>query len=251
MTKRQTNSRRVKADLGEEKAIKPKFKEEREERINKNPLRPRNETQKAYQEAIESKPIVIATGYPGSGKSFVPATIACDRYSLGLINKIYLVRPAVSKSKSLGFFAGTLEEKSSIWLGEIISIFKERLGRETLEIALKHKDIEFIPLEVVKGRSLKDCFVLVDEAEDITIEEARKLVTRVGENCTMVLSGDIGQSDLGSESGLRFLRNLVNKYPDLAEITGIVDFNSPTDIIRSKACRLWTISFVKEGIGKY
>ncbi len=184
-----------------------------------------------------------------SHNTFIPTVMACDKYRLNEIEKIYLVRPFISKSKSPGFYAGSLQEKASVWLGEIISVMRERLGNGTLEHALNKQDIEFLPLEVVKGRSLKNCFVIVDEAEDITKEEARKLVTRVGENCTMVLSGDIGQSDLNSESGLKFIKDLGLSNPTLEKTVGILDFNRKSDIVRSEVCKLWTIAFADEGLG--
>jgi phosphate starvation-inducible PhoH-like protein len=246
------NNRRSKAARGEEKTISPKFMEQRQQKINAAPLKPRNPEQKMYLKYLEEgKPVIIVTGYPGTGKSYLGAAFACDKYRKGDIDKIFLVRPATSKSKSLGFFAGTLAEKSAAWLGEVLSVFKERMDKGALEEAIKHEEIEFIPLEVIKGRSLKDCIVLVEEAEDITVEEARKLLTRIGHNCTMILSGDIGQTDLTQESGLRFLRNMAIANPQLEELTGLIDFNRPEDIVRSEACKKWTMAFIQEGIGDY
>lgn len=253
MTKRNAprNTRKTKEASGQGKVIQQKFMEQRVERINAAPLKPWNDEQKKYLQYLDSKSIIIATGYPGTSKTYLPTAWACDKYRVGDIDKIYLVRPATSKSKSLGYFAGTLQEKSAVWLGEVLSIFKDRLGPDALEIAIKRGDLEFVPLETLKGRSLKNCIVLVEEAEDITIEEARKLVTRVGDNCTMILSGDIGQSDLSGTSGLKFLREVTLKNPELEKFTGLVDFNRPGDIVRSEACKNWTLALIREGIGGY
>lgn len=246
---RKSSTRKAKDARGESRQISGKHLEERQERINESPLKPLNEVQAEYIKLIQEKTLVLATGYPGTSKTYIPTVMACDQYALGEIDKIYLIRPPISKSKSLGFFGGSLEEKAANWLGESLAVIKERLGQGMFELALKRDDLEFIPLEVLKGRSLKKCFVLVDEAEDITSEEARKLVTRIGEGCTMVLSGDIGQVDLPTKSGLRFLKEVAERNPELEDITGLVDFNRPSDIVRSYACRQWTMALVREGIG--
>lgn len=247
-TARRTSTRSAKEARGEGRQVSEKFLAERKDKINNSPLKPMNELQAEYIRLIRDKTLILATGYPGTSKTYIPTVMACDQYALAEINKIYLIRPPVSKSKSLGYWSGSLEEKAANWLGESLAIIKERLG-DSFEVALKHGDLEFIPLEVLKGRSLKNCFVLVDEAEDITIEEARKLVTRIGENCTMVLSGDIGQVDLPTKSGLRFLKEVAEKNPELEVSTGLVDFNRPSDIVRSDVCRNWTMALVREGIG--
>ena len=249
-TARKTSTRSSKESRGESRKVSDKHLEERKDKVNQRPLKPMNEGQAEYIRLIQENTLILATGYPGTSKTFIPTVMACDLYALTEINKIYLIRPPISKSKSLGFWSGSLEEKAANWLGEALAVIKERLGQSTFEIALKQGDIEFIPLEVLKGRNLKNCFVLVDEAEDITVEEARKLVTRIGENCTMVLAGDIGQVDLPTKSGLRFLKEVAEKNPELESSTGLVDFNRPSDIVRSEVCRNWTMALVREGIGE-
>ncbi len=198
-----------------------------------------------YDLTVPETSSFIANGIV-SHNTFIPTVIACDKYRKGEIDKIYLIRPFISKSKSPGFYAGTLQEKASIWLGEIVSVMKDRLGNDALELALRHGDVEFLPLEVLKGRSLKSCFVICDEAEDITVEEAKKIVTRVGENCTMVLSGDIGQVDLSSESGLKYLKELAEENPELEKTVGVVDFNQAGDIVRSETCKVWTMAIYRK-----
>jgi len=244
-------TRRVKEMSGETRSISDKDLENRRDKVNANPLKPLNEGQALYMRYIEEKSLILATGYPGTSKTYLPTVMACDSYTLGDIDKIYLIRPAVSKSKSLGFWSGSLEEKAANWLGESLSIMKERLGNGVFEVALKRGDLEFIPLEVLKGRSLKNCFVLVDEAEDITVEEARKLVTRIGKNCTMVLAGDIAQVDLSTTSGLKFLKDVAEANPELEKYTGIVDFNRPSDIVRSDECKLWTLALSRSDTGSH
>ncbi len=239
-------NRRQKELSGEGKVVKAKFREERHQQINDSPLKPMNELQAEYIKLLREKSVVIATGYPGSSKTFIPTVMACDEYRAGNINKIYLVRPAVSNSKSHGYMAGDKVEKCKHWLGPVLSTMNERLGPETVDIAIRHEDIDFIPLEMIKGWSFKNCFVILDEAEDITKEEAVKFMTRIGENCTVVLAGDVGQSELKERSGLKALLEALEKNHHLYENTGWVDFNRPSDIVRSKVCKEWTMAIYND-----
>src|SRR5690606_3365321 len=123
-----------------------------------------------------------ATGYAGTSKTYVPTVMAADLFKLNQIQKIIITRPAVSTSKSLGFFKGSETEKLSVWLNSVIPIFKDRLGAVAFELALETKDVEFVPLEVIKGMSINNAWVLCEEASDLTKEEVIKLITRMGKN---------------------------------------------------------------------
>lgn len=237
-------TRRAVKKLEVEKTIKPKFAEERNNIIP--PLVPMNPLQAQYIKFIQEKKLVIATGYPGSSKTFVPTTMACDMWRKGEIDRIFLTRPNISNSKSLGFFGGSLVEKMTNWLMPVLDIMNRRLGRNVVEIAIKNGDIAFIPLEVIKGMSFgPDTFVICDEAEDIDVEMAKILVTRMGGGI-MVLCGDIEQSALRGNSGLAKIKQMVEKYPQLEQCTGLVDFNRPSDIVRSIECKEWILAFRKE-----
>ena len=221
-----------------------KHMEQREQEIVSKRLVPMNQKQDKYINLIEDKDMVIATGWAGTSKTYIPTVMACDWLRLGKIKKIVFTRPNISNSKSLGMFKGDLIEKMSQWLMPVIGILRERLGEGALEIALKRGDIEFVPLEVLKGYSAQDCVFICDEAEDLTIDEAKKLVTRQGRNCKLILAGDITQSELKEKSGLRHLLNMIGKYPTLD--VGVIDFNNIDDIVRSEACKQWIIAFRKE-----
>ena len=139
-----------------------------------------------------------------------------------------------------------MQQKMSFWLMPILSTLYERLGREVVDIYIKHGDISFVPLETIKGMSFsKRSMVLCDEAEDLTVVEAKSIVTRQGEG-SMVLSGDLEQSALKEGSGLLWLKNMVEKNPLLEDTTGFVDFNRPSDIVRSEACKAWILAMRKE-----
>lgn len=227
-----------------ERTIKEKFLDERAGNVT--PITPLNDLQAEYIKLIHHKRLIIATGFPGTSKTFLPTVIACDKWRTGEIKRIYLTRPNISDSKSLGFFSGDLVEKMSNWLLPVLDVMYARLGRAVVEIAIKNGDISFVPLEVIKGMSFpKDTFVICDEAEDLTVREARAVVTRQG-GCTMVICGDLEQSALSEKSGLLYLKNLVEKYPHLADYTGFVDFNRPSDIVRSLECKAWILAMRKE-----
>ena len=225
-----------------ERKIKEKFEEER----NPSVIRPLNAAQKEYMRLIREKDVVVATGYAGTSKTFLPTSLACDEFRNGNISQIFLVRPNVSNSKSLGYFSGSLEEKSAVWLAPVLSIVNNRIGKGATEIAIKRGDIAFVPLEVIKGYSFENAWVIVDEAEDITEEEAKKIITRVGKNCKIILAGDISQSELKDRSGLRKLIKLLEDHPELENYAGHIDFNRPSDIVRSDVCREFILAFNRD-----
>ena len=230
-------------DVPRTRVIKEKFMDERVGTVQK--LVPLNEKQRDYIYKINTKAMVIATGFAGTSKTYIPTVMACEAYRSGAVKKIVFTRPNVSNSKSLGMFKGDLIEKMSQWLMPVIGILRENLGENVLEIALKRGDIEFVPLEVIKGYSASDCYFICDEAEDLSADEAKKVVTRQGKNCKMILCGDVSQSELKERSGLKVLTEMVKKYPHLD--VGLVDFNNINDIVRSKQCKEWIIAFNKEG----
>lgn len=234
---------------GERRVIKDKFCEKRGEEISDSPLRPLNAKQKLYMEMLsdDSIPLVLASGYAGTSKTYIPTVMACDALRSGQIDKIVFTRPNISNSKSLGFYGGSLLEKVSNWLLPVLDILRERLGQNNLELYIKHGDIVFIPMEVIKGYSANDCIFICDEAEDLTIDEAKKLVTRQGKNCKTVLCGDVSQSELKERSGLKYIMDMAKRHNNLT--LGLIDFNDTSDIVRSDSVKQWIIAFNKEEEG--
>lgn len=237
--------KRNKSEARDSSKIKPKFQEQRKEEVKSNPLRPLNGKQKYYMEILESKAVIIATGFAGTAKSYIPTVMAADKFKLGQINKIIVTRPAISSSKSVGFFKGDNTEKMSVWLMPVVAILKERLGLAAYEIALGKGDIEFVPLEVVKGMSVNNAWLLCEESSDLTKDEVVKLVTRMGKNSRLVLAGDIRQSELKGDSGLSWLASFVKRH-NLTDNFGFVDFNETSDIVRSDAVKQFIIALVKD-----
>ena len=243
---RSMNTRKSKIDSGQPRVIKDKFLEEREESIKAKPLVPMNAKQREYIRLLQEKSCVIATGYAGSSKTYIPTVMAADLLKTGKINKIIVTRPAVSSSKSVGYFKGSDVEKMSVWLNSVIPVFKERLGAAGLEIALAAKNIEFVPLEVIKGMSINDAWVLAEESSDLTKDEVVKLITRMGKNSKLVLSGDIRQAELKGDLGLKWVADFVNRHRNLQENFGFVDFGDVNDIVRSDAVKQFIVALVRD-----
>ena len=178
---------------------------------------------------------VFVTG--NTSKTYIPTRFACNEYLSDRVYKIVFSRPAISNSKSLGYFAGDKNEKMEIWLAPVLNVVKETLGSEPTSIAIKREDILFYPLEIIKGLSLgstkpqQRLYYIVDEAEDLTVEEIKKIITRLGKNCTLILAGDVTQSELSDRSGLKWLIEFVKKH-QLKNFVHI-DFNHVNDIVRS------------------
>ena len=224
--------------------VKQKFQEQRLDSIRLNPLKPLNAKQQVYISLLEDKPVVIATGFAGTSKTYIPSVLAADLYKLGKINKIIITRPAISSSASVGFTTGDFKMKMSMWLGAVVPIFKERLGN-MFDIALEKGDIEFVPLEVIKGISVNNAFMIVEESSDLTKEEIVKIITRMGKESTLVLAGDIRQSELNKGSGLLWLTDFIQRHK-MQDTFGWVDFNSTDDIVRSDAVKRFIINLVRD-----
>lgn len=208
------------------------------------PIVPLNNTQGLYKMALEHSPQVIALGPSGTGKTWMPVVHACNLYLKKKINKIIITRPAVSVGKSLGSLPGDLSDKFEPWLGPILSTMKDILGSGRLDTAIRNGNIVFAPLEYMRGASYDNAYVIMDEAQNLTIEEVKMFLTRQGDNCQIVLCGDIKQSDLKVQSGLSKAIHIAKKYNmDVSVIEFTVD-----DIVRSPACKAWVQAFYEENL---
>lgn len=207
-------------------------------------LVPLNDNQKLYIDALKTHQQIIVLGPSGTGKTFVAATYAANLYANRKISKIIITRPAVSVGKSLGALPGTMEEKFGPWLSPVMSVLEEQLGKNKLETDIKNGNIQMAPLEYMRGSSFKDAFVLADECQNLDIAQFKMLVTRIGENCTLVMNGDIRQSDIKEQSGLSKAIHLAKKFNIDA---CVVEFGID-DVVRSDICRQWLEAFYDEGL---
>ena len=203
------------------------------------PIRALNPTQAAYLDALRTCPQVIVLGPAGTGKTWISATYAADLLRNRQIDKIILTRPNVPCGRSLGFFPGTLEDKFAPWAAPVLEAIKERIGQAAYEIALKRKEIELVPFEVMRGRSWKNAFVLLDEAQNTTLAEIKTFLTRIGDDCTVVINGDVSQCDIDHASGLRTVIHLIKSQ--MLSVP-VIEFGSH-DIVRSGVCAMWVRAF--------
>jgi phosphate starvation-inducible protein PhoH and related proteins len=203
------------------------------------PIMALNPTQADYLDALRSSCQVVVLGPAGTGKTWIAATHAADLYRSGQISKIILTRPNVPCGRSLGFFPGSLEDKFAPWTVPVVDAIKERIGRAAYEIALRRGDIEMVPFEVMRGRSWKDAFVLLDEAQNTTAAEIKTFLTRVGEDCLVVINGDVSQCDLNEASGLSTVLYLIRSQ---SLPVPVVEFGLE-DIVRSGHCAMWVRAF--------
>ena len=207
-------------------------------------LVPRNENQQLYLDALKSSDQVIVFGPAGTGKTYCVATFAANEYHLKNIHKIVITRPHVAVGKDIGYLPGTLEEKCAPWALPVIDVLEKHLSKGVVETGLKNQNIEVAPLALMRGRSFEDTFVVVDEAQNITLQELKMLVTRIGEGSKLVLNGDVQQSDLKEADGLTKLVHYAKKY--MLPIP-IIEFTID-DVVRSDICKEWIKVFTDEGI---
>lgn len=203
------------------------------------PIKALNDRQAEYIRSLYSHPQLFVLGPAGTGKTWIAATHAADLLRKKKIGKVILTRPNVPCGRSLGYFPGTMEEKFAPWTVPVTEAMKERMGKGAFEIAVKHDDIDVIPFEVMRGRSWKNCFVLLDEAQNATPDEIKMFLTRVGEGCTVVVNGDISQSDLPRESGLSVAIGLIRRHHLPVPV---IEFTID-DIVRSGECAMWVRAF--------
>lgn len=204
-------------------------------------------TQKQQEliDAIYRDDQIFVLGPAGTGKTYVVSSLAAKFFAEGKISKIIITRPNVASGPQNGFFPGDLNEKMAPWVAPIVSVLKEKLGEHIYEIALKKENIEIVPFEVMRGRSFNDQMVILDEAQNVSLEEFKMFVTRIGERSKVVINGDVKQSDLGQKSGYQRMLQLAKKYN--VSGTSLIEF-SIDDCVRSGIVREWLHIFDKESI---
>lgn len=200
-------------------------------------VKPLNYIQGEYLEAIKYNEIIFGIGSAGTGKTYVAASYAAGELFHRRIQKIILTRPNVETGRGLGFLPGELDEKYAPYLDPFDQVFKRTLGAGFYEYALKSKTIEPKPLGFMRGASFENAVVLVDEVQNMTKAEFKMLLSRIGKNCKVILSGDPDQTDI-PESGLTDAVNRLTGLPGI-EIVRFLD----EDIVRSKMCKAIIIAY--------
>ena len=172
--------------------------------------------QQQLMDAIDNQSVVLALGPAGTGKTYLAIAKAVEALEAGKVQRIVLSRPAVEAGESLGFLPGDLTEKLAPYLRPLYDALTERLGTKRLKQMLADGIIEIAPVAYMRGRTLSECFVVIDEAQNCTYTQIKMLLTRLGWRSTMVLTGDPDQTDLlPGISGLADIAQKLEPLPDI------------------------------------
>ncbi len=195
------------------------------------PIRPKTLGQKQYIEAIKNNTITIGVGPAGTGKTYLAVALAVNAFRAKQVNRIILTRPAVEAGEKLGFLPGDLQQKVDPYLRPLYDALFEMLGAENFQRCQERGDIEVAPLAYMRGRTLDDSFIILDEAQNTTKEQMKMFLTRLGFNSKAVVTGDVTQIDLpdGKTSGLKDAVKILQNIDDIKIVT-----LSEKDVIRHK-----------------
>ncbi|MDE2474209.1 MAG: PhoH family protein [Alphaproteobacteria bacterium] len=196
----------------------PLDSDERDRKYVKN-VRALSKVQQQLLDAIDERPVVLALGPAGTGKTYLAVARAVDALESGRVNRIVLSRPAVEAGETLGFLPGDMGEKLAPYLRPLYDALTERLGSKRLRALLADGAIEVAPVAFMRGRTLNDCFVVIDEAQNCTYGQLKMLLTRLGWRSTMILTGDPDQTDLlPGVSGLRDIAARLEQVENVAVV---------------------------------
>ncbi len=181
-------------------------------------LSPKNQHQAAYLTSMKEKAITFAVGPAGTGKTYLAVHQAVESFEHGEIQKLVFVRPAVEAGEKLGFLPGDLVEKVLPYLRPIYDALYEMLGFQETQKLVQNDIIEVLPLAFMRGRTLNEAFIILDEAQNTTVMQMKMFLTRMGFSSRMIITGDMTQTDLpkGTMSGLTHAVNLFKDMEDIA-----------------------------------
>ena len=206
---------------------------------------PKTQQQSELFHQLKNNNLLVALGPAGTGKTFTACTQAAIWLVGGHIDRVVLARANVPTGKSLGAIPGTLEEKLEPWVMPMTDVLRSHMGRAYYEHAVSKGKIETVALETIRGRSFDNAMILIDEAQQLTMEEIKAITTRIGEGSVLVLMGDPKQTDIVNKTGLVKFVDLLDKYD--TEGTSVVEFDLD-DIVRSNTCANMVRMFYKEGL---
>ena len=199
--------------------------------VSGKPIKPKTIGQKNYVAAIRKNPITFGIGPAGTGKTYLAVALAVNAFRKGEVKRIILTRPAVEAGEKLGFLPGDLQQKIDPYLRPLYDALFDTLGSEGFNRAHERGEIEVAPLAYMRGRTLDDSFIILDEAQNTTREQMKMFLTRMGYNSKIVVTGDITQIDLpkGSSSGLTDAISVLKGIDDI-EIIRLSD----KDVVRHR-----------------
>ncbi len=192
-------------------------------------IKPRNENQQSYVHNIVTNDISFGVGVAGTGKTYLAVACAVEALERQEVRRILLTRPAVEAGEKLGFLPGDLSQKVDPYLRPLYDALFEMLGFEKVEKLIERNVIEVAPLAYMRGRTLNDAFIILDESQNTTVEQMKMFLTRIGFNAKAVITGDITQVDLprGQKSGLRHAIEVLEDIPGVS-----FNFFESKDVVR-------------------
>lgn len=209
-------------------------------------IRGKSEGQQRYLEAIENNDLVIGIGPAGTGKTYLAVAMAVDALQKKRVKRIILARPAVEAGENLGFLPGDLQEKVDPYLRPLYDALEDMMTPERVRKALETRAIEIAPLAYMRGRTLHDAFVILDEAQNATTLQMKMFLTRLGLNSKAVITGDKTQIDLPrkSMSGLLEIEDVLNGIEGIAFV-----YMQPTDVLRHRLVKEIIRAYAAAGHG--
>jgi phosphate starvation-inducible PhoH-like protein len=202
-------------------------------------IRPKTLNQKRYVDAIDAHTIVFGIGPAGTGKTYLAVAKAVQALQAKRVNRIVLTRPAVEAGESLGYLPGTLSEKIDPYLRPLYDALRDMLDPDSIPRLLTSGTIEVAPLAYMRGRTLNDAFVILDEAQNTSPDQMKMFLTRLGFGSTMVVTGDVTQVDLpgGTDSGLKVVQGILSDVRDVTfchlNAHDVVRHSLVTDIVQA------------------
>lgn len=205
------------------------YEEEILKDYNGKPIRPKTLGQKRYIDQIRAHDVTFGVGPAGTGKTFLAVVLAIAALKKGQVKKIILTRPAIEAGENLGFLPGDLKEKVDPYLRPVYDALYQIFGVEHTNRLMDRGVIEIAPLAYMRGRTLEDAFVILDEAQNTTVAQMKMFLTRLGYQSKMIVNGDISQIDLprGASSGLIHAKHILKDIPAIA----LVSFDA-SDVVR-------------------
>src|SRR5205823_4117178 len=196
--------------------------------FGKRQVQPKSINQRRYLDAIERNDMVFGIGPAGTGKTYLAVAMAVSALNNKKVNRIILARPAVEAGERLGFLPGTLQEKVDPYLRPLYDALYELMEQEKVDRCLEKNVIEIAPIAFMRGRTLNDAFIILDEAQNTTAEQMKMFVTRLGNNAKAVITGDITQIDLPHKRS-----GLLEAMDVLKDVDGIgFTIFDDTDVVR-------------------
>lgn len=206
------------------------------ENRDRSPIEARTIAQEHYLSAIENKQLIFATGEAGCGKTFLSAAKAAEALIHKEVERIIVTRPVLQADEDLGFLPGDITEKFAPYFRPVYDVLLRRLGASFLQYCLRPEigKVEIAPFAYMRGRTFENAVVILDEAQNVTVNQMKMFLTRLGENVTVIVNGDITQCDLpsGVKSGLQ---DALDRFQE-DDMIGIVSFRT-ADCVRSQLCQ--------------